>query len=91
MAALEAAKVEDSDAQTEKLMEAKDAYSNVIRIKTPDTDPALLSLTYVALARIYEHFNKNDEAIKLYDEAIKLGRIGAFQDAMDGKQRLLKP
>jgi hypothetical protein len=56
---------------------------------TSDTDKALLSLTYVALARIYEHFNKPDEALKLYDQAIKLGQIGAFQDAMAGKQRLL--
>ncbi|MFN0277912.1 MAG: hypothetical protein ACKVRN_04840 [Pyrinomonadaceae bacterium] len=91
VAGLAATTIEDPDAQAEKLIEAKEAYSSVLRVKTPDTDPALLSLTYVALARIYEHFNKPDDAIKLYDQAIKLGQIGAFQDAMAGKQRLLKP
>ncbi len=90
VAALVAVGIEDADAQAEKLMEAQAAYNNVIRNATADTDRALLSLTYVALARIYEHFNKNDYAIKLYDEAIKLGQIGAYRDAMDGKQRLIK-
>lgn len=90
VAALEATKLEDADAQAAKLIEAKEAYSSVIRVKNADTDLALLSLTYVALARIYEHFNNNEMALKLYDEAIKLGKIGAFNDAMSGKQRLLK-
>ena len=60
---------------------------------TGDTDRALLSLTYVALARIYEHFDNKDTAIKLYDAAIKQGDVagGAFRDALAGKQRLLKP
>ncbi len=91
VAALIAAGIEDADAQAEKLIEAKEAYSSVIRTATSNTDRALLSLTYVALARIYEHFNQNDNAIKLYDQAIKLGEVGAFQEAMAGKQRLLKP
>ena len=90
VAALEATKLEDTDDQAAKLIEAKEAYSKVIEVKTPDTDPALLSLTYVALARIYEHFNNNETAIKLYDEAIKLGEVGAFNDAKAGKQRLIK-
>lgn len=88
--ALIAGRIEDTDEQNAKLIEAKEAYTGVIRTATPETDKTLLSLTYVALARIYEHFNKNTEAIKLYDEAIKLGQIGAYRDAMDGKQRLIK-
>lgn len=91
VAGLIAATIEDPDEQAEKLIEAKTAYTKVLTTATPDTDKALLSLTYVALARIYEHFNRNDEAIKLYDQAIKLGEIGAYRDAMAGKQRLLKP
>lgn len=89
VAALAAVGIEDADTQAEKLVEAKEAYSGVLRVKTADTDPALLSQTYVALARIYEHFNQTDAAIKLYDEAIKLGKVGAFNDAMSGKQRLI--
>jgi tetratricopeptide (TPR) repeat protein len=91
VASLSAAKIEDPDAQSAKLMEAKDAYTEAIRLKKPDTDPALLSLTYVALARIYEHFNNNDYAIALYDQAIKLGPVGGYEDAKTGKERLLKP
>ncbi len=90
VAGLSAAGIDDADLQAEKLIEAKTAYTDVIRTATPNTDKALLSLTYVALARIYEHFNRNDDAIKLYDQAIKLGPIGAFQEAMAGKQSLLK-
>ena len=85
--------ITEPDAQARKLLEAKNAYSNVLSIATQNTDKALLSLTYVALARVYEFFNRNDYAIKLYDEAIKLDRVngGAFQEAMDAKQRLIKP
>ena len=93
VASLTAEGITEPDAQARKLLEAKNAYSNVLSIATQNTDKALLSLTYVALARVYEFFNRNDYAIKLYDEAIKLDRVngGAFQEAMDAKQRLIKP
>ncbi len=92
VAALAAAGIQDEDAQARKLVEAQQAYSNVIRYKTDTTDKALLSLTYVNLARIYEHFDNDDYAVRLYDEAIKLGEVpgGAMRDALEGKQRLLK-
>jgi len=88
-----AAATDDPDVEAHKLLEAKEAYSKVINTATGDTDRALLSLTYVALARIYEHFDNKDTAIKLYDAAIKQGDVagGAFRDALAGKQRLLKP
>ena len=92
VAGLAAAATDDPDDQMEKLMRAKDAYSNVIGAAKPDTDPALLSLTYVALARIYEHFDDNDMAIGLYDKALKLGDVngGGFKDAQIARQRLSK-
>lgn len=93
VASLTAEGITEPDAQARKLLEAKNAYSNVLSTATQNTDKALLSLTYVALARVYEFFNKNDYAIKLYDEAIKLDNMngGAFKEAMDAKQRLIKP
>ncbi len=82
----------DPDDQAEKLKEAKIEYSNAIKVSTKDTDKALLSLTYVALARIFEFFNDNRTAIQLYDLGIQIGEVtgGAFNDAVAGKQNLLQ-
>jgi tetratricopeptide (TPR) repeat protein len=93
VASLSAVGVEDADTQAQKLLDAKVAYSNVLRTATPATDRALVSLTYVALARIYEFLNDNAYAMKLYDKAIELDDVagGGFRDAIAAKQRLLKP
>lgn len=93
VAGLAAVSISDPDAQAAKLAEAKVAYVNVLNTKTAQTDKALLSLTYVALGRLYEHFNQDADAVLLYNEAIKIGEVrdGGFREAMDAKQRLLKP
>ncbi len=93
VASLALESINDETAQAQKLLEAKAAYSNVISTATPTTDRALLSLTYVALARIYEFQNQADYALKLYDRAIELGDVtdGGFRTAMAAKQRLIKP
>lgn len=92
VASLSAESITDVELQKEKLLEAKVAYTNVLRSATVGTDKALISLTYVALARIYEFYNENGYAIQLYDLAIKLEDVagGAFKQAMDGKAKLLK-
>lgn len=92
VASLMAESITDPEVQKEKLLEAKVAYTNVIRTTTPTTDRALLSLTYVALARIYEFYDEDNYAIQLYDLAIKLDDVagGAFKEAIAGKQKLLK-
>lgn len=93
VASLSAEGLTDAEAQARKLLEAKVAYSNVLRTATTNTDKALLSLTYVALGRIFEFFNDKAYAVKLYDKAIDLDDVtgGAFNDAIAAKQRLLKP
>jgi hypothetical protein len=93
VAGLVATSETDREKQAAKLVEAKTAYANVLSSATPNTDAALLSLTYVALARIYEFFDQTASAMNLYDAAIKLNDIpgGAFQAAIAAKQRLLKP
>jgi tetratricopeptide (TPR) repeat protein len=85
--------IDDPDQQAKKLLEAKAAYSNVLSTATGSTDRSLISLTYVALGKIYEFFNEPEMAIKLYDEAIKLDDVtgGGFREALASKQRLLKP
>lgn len=93
VASLSLESIDNEDAQAQKLLEAKAAYSNVISTATPTTDRALLSLTYVALARIYEFQSQKDYALKLYERAIEIGPVaaGGFQSAMDAKARLIKP
>jgi hypothetical protein len=87
-----AASSTDADEQAKRMLEAKNAYAGVIRVATPTTDRALLSLTYVALARIYEIDDNKDYAIKLYDKAIELGDVpgGGLKQAIEGKQRLIQ-
>jgi tetratricopeptide (TPR) repeat protein len=92
VATLQLKDINDPEEQSKKLIEAKNAYVKVIETSTATTDKALLSLTYVALAHIYEFYNDKDTSIKLYDKAIELADVpgGAYAQAMAGKQRLLK-
>lgn len=82
-----------AEEQSAKLKEAKTAYENVILIgQKQQVDRALLSLSLVALAKIYEFFDNNTYAIGIYDKAIQLGNVtgGAYGEALAAKQRLLK-
>ena len=92
VAGLSAVGIADQDAQAAKLLEAQTFYGNVLRKATRDTDKALLSVTYVALARLYEFFNQDGMASQAYDRAIEIGEIkeGAFREALAGKQNLIK-
>lgn len=93
VASLTAVGLEDADQQAAKLLEAKVSYENVVRIsQKQQVDPALLSLSYVALAKIFEFYDNVSIASGLYDAAIKLGDMsgGAFSEAMAAKQRLIK-
>lgn len=92
VASLSAEGMTDPEEQAKALLDAKVAYTNVINSATAVTDKALLSLTYVALARIYEFYNDPKYAIRLYEMAIKMDNVsgGAYFAAMAAKQRLLK-
>jgi tetratricopeptide (TPR) repeat protein len=92
VASLSAESITDTETQNKKLIEAKNDYENVLRSATNQTDPALVSLSYVALAKIYEFYDQKEYALKIYDAAIKVGRVanGAFDEAVAAKQRLMK-
>lgn len=93
VASLAAQSIADPEQQAARLQEAKVAYENVLRIaEKQQVDPALRSLSFVALAKIYEFFDNNTYAISIYDAAIKIGDVsgGAFKEAIAGKQRLMK-
>jgi len=101
IASLEAQNITDPATQKAKLLDAKTAYQKVIEIaadqekdavKRQDVDLALISRTYVALAKIYEFYDETEYAKKIYDMAIKIGDVsgGAYGEALAAKQRLLK-
>lgn len=92
VASLSAESITDPDKQKATLLEAKVAYENVLRSATNTTDAALLSLTYVALAKIYEFYDERTYAIAIYDKAIQLGPVagGAHTEALNAKARLIK-
>ncbi len=92
VASLSAESISDLEKQKATLLEAKVAYENVLRSATPRTDAALISLTYVALAKIFEFYDQKGYAMALYDKAIQIGDVtgGAHREAMEAKARLLK-
>ncbi len=82
-----------NEAETKRrLLEAKVAYENVIRSASPKTDATLISLSYVALGRIYEFYGETEYAIKIYDAAIKLGNTtdDSYKQAVAARERLAK-
>jgi hypothetical protein len=83
---------EEIETRNRRLLEAKVAYTNVIRSATPETDPALLSLSYVGLGRIYEFYDETEYAVKIYEVAIRIGDVtgGAYKEAVEAKERLTK-
>ncbi len=90
-ASLSAETIKDAEARRTRLLEAKDFYNNAISSATPQTDPALLSLSYVAIGRIYEFYG-DESAANIYQAAIKIGDVkgGAYQEAVKARERLMK-
>ena len=83
---------EDEEGRNQRLLDAKVAYTNVLRSATETTDAALISLSYLGLGRIYEFYDQPEYALKIYEKVIELGDIegGAYKEAIDAKARLTK-
>ena len=93
VASLSAESLADEEQQKAKLLEAKTAFENVLKIANKQRiDAALLSLSYVALAKLYEFYDDRTYAMGIYDAAIKVGDVtgGAYKEAMAAKARLIK-
>ncbi|MGI8641944.1 MAG: tetratricopeptide repeat protein [Pyrinomonadaceae bacterium] len=92
VASLSAEDINEPEARKNRLLESKIFYENVIRSATTKTDKELLSLTYVALARIYEFYGENEYAVKLYEAAIKNGNAASqsYKEAVAARERLMK-
>lgn len=89
---LSAAAITDTEQRDRLLREAREFYSKVLTSATEKTDTALISLTYVALGRIYEYYDQNDYAVKIYEKVISMGNMdgGGYREAVIARARLLK-
>jgi hypothetical protein len=92
-ASLAAADAIDEDVQAERLNRALGNYRLAIEASSPENDRALVSRAHEAMGRIHAFLDHNGEAVKEFDEAIKIGDVpgGAFREAMEGKKRLGAP
>ncbi|MDQ4120369.1 MAG: hypothetical protein M3209_02870 [Acidobacteriota bacterium] len=88
-----AAEAFDETVRDERLKKAEAFYRSTIAFAGGDEYKYLRSQAHVSLGRIYEFFDRNDEALKEYQAAIAIGEIkdGAFQEAQAGKARLAAP
>lgn len=89
-ASLAAADATDEDVQAERLKRALGNYRLAVEASSPETDRALISRAHEAMGRIYAFLEKNAEAAKEFDEAIKIGSVpgGAYNDAVAGRKKL---
>jgi len=83
----------DDELQTQRLNRALGNYRLAVAAAAPETDKVLLSRAHEAMGRILAFLEKNDEAIKEFEAAIKIGDVtgGAYRDALEGKRKLAQP
>ena len=89
---LSAAAITDIEKRNVLLREAKGFFDEVLRMPDDRAEPALKSLTYVKTAQIFEYYDQNEYAIKVYEAAIKIGDVpgGAYGEAVASRERLIK-
>jgi len=92
-ASLSAMDATDDQIQTERLNRALGQYRLAVQAASPELDKAILSRAHESMGRINAFLDHKDEAMKEFDEAIKLGEVngGAYQQALAGKQKLSQP
>jgi hypothetical protein len=92
-ASLAAMDATDDPIKIERLNRALGQYRLAIQASSPESDKAILSRAHEAMGRINAFLDNKDEALKEFDEVIKLGEVsgGAYQQAVEGKKRLSQP
>ena len=83
----------DDGLQSQRLNRALANYRFAVAAAVPETDKVLLSRAHEAMGRILAFLDHNDEAIKEFEAAIKIGDVtgGAYRDAIEGKRKLAQP
>ena len=92
-ASLAAMDATDEQVQTERLNRALGHYRMAIAASSPETDKAMLSRAHESMGRINAFLENTAEAVKPFDEAIKIGDVrgGAYREALEGKKKLTQP
>ena len=92
-ASLAAMDATDENVQAERLNRALGQYRMAIAAASPETDKAILSRAHESMGRINAFLDNTADAMKSFDEAIKLGDVrgGAYREALEGKKKLTNP
>jgi hypothetical protein len=92
-ASLAASDATDEHVRDERLNRALGQYRLAVAASSPETDKAIMSRAYESMARINAFMDNTAEAVKLFDEAIKIGDVrgGAYREAVEGKKKLSQP
>jgi tetratricopeptide (TPR) repeat protein len=83
----------DEEVQADRLNRALANYRLALEASSPETDRALISRAHEAMGRIHAFMDNTGEAMKEFDEAIKIGDVrgGAYKEAVTGKKRIEQP
>ena len=92
-ASLAASDATDEHVRDERLNRALGQYRLAIAAASPETDKAIMSRAHASMGRINAFLDNTADAMKHFDEAIKLGDVrgGAYQEALEGKKKLVGP
>lgn len=93
-ASLSAREATDEVVRDERLDKALANYRLAVNSASTETDAGLLSRAHHAMGSIFAFLERNDEAMKEFDAAIKIGRAApgnAYDQAVEGKKRLMQP
>ena len=92
-ASLAAMDATDEQVQVERLNRALGHYRMAIAAASPQDDKAILSRAHESMGRINAFLENTAEAVKSFDEAIKIGEVrgGAYREALEGKKKLTQP
>ena len=83
----------DDSTRDERLGRALSNYRLALEAASPETDRAVMSRAHEAIGRINEFLENKPEALKHFEEAIKIGEVrgGAYKEAVEGRRRLSQP
>jgi len=83
----------DDDLQSQRLNRALANYRLAVAAAAPETDKVVLSRAHEAMGRILAFLDHNDDAMREFEAAIKIGEVpgGAYRDALEGKRKLAQP